>query len=51
VLAAVDAAHDRLSGPTQKLLYQAYYEFGDVRYQRPLIAQAASLQAKSAFSR
>lgn len=35
LLAAVDAAHERLSGPaTQKLLYRAYYDFSDARYQR-----------------
>lgn len=33
LLAAVDEAHDTLSGPaTQQLLRRAYYEFGDVRF-------------------
>ena len=35
LLATVDAAHERLSGPaTKKLLYRAYHDFGDARYQR-----------------
>lgn len=35
LLATLDAAHERLSGAaTQKLLYRAYYDFGDARYQR-----------------
>ena len=35
LLAALDTAHERLSGPaTQKLLYRAYHDFGDARYQR-----------------
>jgi len=35
LLAAVDSAHQTLSGPaTQKLLYRAYHEFGEKAYQR-----------------
>jgi transposase InsO family protein len=35
LLAAVDAAHETLSGPaTQKLLQRAYYDFGEKPYQR-----------------
>jgi len=35
LLAAVDEAHDTLSGPaTQKILQRACYDFGDVQYQR-----------------
>ena len=35
LLAAVDEAHDTLSGPaTQKILQRARYDFGDVKYQR-----------------
>jgi transposase InsO family protein len=35
LLAAVDAAHATLSGPaTQKLLYRAYHEFGERKYER-----------------
>ena len=34
-LAAVDAAHQTLSGPaTQKILYRAYHEFGEREYER-----------------
>src|SRR5512137_2472961 len=35
LLAAVDEAHETLSGPaTQKLLQRACYDFGDLRFQR-----------------
>ena len=35
MLAAVDEAHDTLSGPaTQKILQRAYYEFAEAKYQR-----------------
>lgn len=35
LLAAVDEAHETLSGPaTQKILYREFYEYGDERYQR-----------------
>ena len=35
LLAAVDEVHQTLSGPaTQKLLYRAYHDFGDEKYQR-----------------
>lgn len=35
LLAEVDEAHETLSGPaTQKILYRAYYEFGESGYQR-----------------
>ena len=35
LLAAVDQAHETLSGPaTQKILQRAYYDFQDARYQR-----------------
>jgi transposase InsO family protein len=35
LLAAVDEAHETLSGPaTRKVLYRAYFEFQDARYQR-----------------
>src|SRR5713226_2637572 len=35
LLAAVDEAHETLSGPaTQKILQRAYHDFGDPRYQR-----------------
>jgi len=35
LLAAVDEAHETLSGPaTQKILYREYYDYGDERYQR-----------------
>jgi transposase InsO family protein len=35
LLAAVDEAHETLSGPaTQKILYREYFEYGDGRYQR-----------------
>lgn len=44
LLATVDAAHERLSGPaTQKLLYRAYHEFGDVRYERLASLSVAQL--------
>jgi len=34
-LAAVDEAHETLSGPaTQKILYREFYEYGDERYRR-----------------
>src|SRR5713101_5652552 len=34
-LAAVDEAHETLSGPaTQKILYREFYDYGDERYQR-----------------
>lgn len=35
LLAAVDEAHETLSGPaTQKILYREFYDYGDPRYQR-----------------
>ena len=35
LLAAVDEAHERLSGPaTQKILYREYYDYKDPRYER-----------------
>lgn len=35
LLAAVDEAHETLSGPaTQKILYREFYEYGDQRYER-----------------
>jgi transposase InsO family protein len=35
LLAAVDEAHETLSGPaTQKILYREFYEYGDERYRR-----------------
>jgi transposase InsO family protein len=35
LLAAVDEAHETLSGPaTSKVLYREYFEFGDARYER-----------------
>jgi transposase InsO family protein len=35
LLAAVDEAHETLSGPaTQKILYREFHEFGDARYER-----------------
>jgi transposase InsO family protein len=35
LLAAVDEAHETLSGPaTQKILYREFYEYGDARYRR-----------------
>ncbi len=35
LLAAVDEAHETLSGPaTQKIVYREFHEFGDRRYQR-----------------
>ena len=35
LLAAVDAAHETLSGPaTQKILYRAYHDFGEDQYER-----------------
>lgn len=44
LLAAVDAAHGTLSGPaTQKLLYRAFHEFGDKRYQRLAAISVAQL--------
>src|SRR5437763_10995229 len=35
LLAAVDEAHETLSGPaTQKILYREFHDYGDARYQR-----------------
>ena len=35
LLAAVDEAHETLSGPaTQKILYREFYDYGDERYER-----------------
>jgi transposase InsO family protein len=35
LLAAVDEAHEMMSGPaTQKILYREFYDYGDQRYQR-----------------
>ncbi|HXP86917.1 MAG TPA: hypothetical protein VN841_19465 [Bryobacteraceae bacterium] len=53
LLAAVDAAHETLSGPaTQKILQRALYEFGDVRYQRLArlsVAQLYRLRKRPAY--
>ena len=44
LLAAVDAAHGTLSGPaTQKLLYRAFHEFGDPRYERLAAVSVAQI--------
>jgi transposase InsO family protein len=44
LLAAVDAAHETLSGPaTQKILYRAYHEFGEQPYQRLARVSVAQL--------
>lgn len=44
LLAAVDEAHQRLSGPaTQKLLQRAYYDFGQQPYRRLAALSAAQL--------
>ena len=43
-LAEVDNAHQRLSGPaTAKILYRAYYDFGDQRFQRLAHVSVAQL--------
>ena len=44
LLAEVDELHEGLSGPaTQKLLYRAFYDFGDLRFQRLANLSAAHL--------
>jgi transposase InsO family protein len=44
LLAAVDSAHGTLSGPaTQKILYRAYHEFGEQRYERLARVSVAQL--------
>jgi transposase InsO family protein len=46
LLAAVDEAHETLSGPaTQKILYRALYEYGDQRY-----AQLAAISAAHIYN-
>jgi transposase InsO family protein len=54
-LAAVDEAHDTLSGPaTQKILQRAYYDFADVKYQRLAqlsVAQLYRLRQSRAYRR
>ena len=44
LLAAVDEAHETLSGPaTQKILQRAYYDFRDPQYQRLAVISVAQL--------
>ena len=44
LLAVVDSAHGTLSGPaTQKILYRAYHEFGEQRYERLARVSVAQL--------
>ena len=44
LLAAVDEAHETLSGPaTQKIVYREFYEYGDERYQRLATISAAHI--------
>ncbi len=44
LLAAVDEAHETLSGPaTQKILQRAYYDYGDPLYQRLAVLSVAQL--------
>ena len=44
LLAAVDEAHETLSGPaTQKILYRALHEFGDQQYERLASISAAHI--------
>jgi transposase InsO family protein len=44
LLAAVDEAHECLSGPaTQKILYRECYEYGDQRYERLATVSAAHI--------
>jgi IS30 family transposase len=44
LLAAVDEAHETLSGPaTQKILYRALYEYGEQRYARLALISAAHI--------
>ena len=53
LLAAVDEAHETLSGPaTQKILQREWYEFGDRRYQRLArisVAQLYRLRRSAAY--
>jgi hypothetical protein len=44
LLAAVDEAHETLSGPaTQKILYREFYDYGDPRYRRLAAISAAHI--------
>ena len=44
LLAAVDEAHETLSGPaTQKILYREFHDYGDARYERLAAISAAHL--------
>jgi transposase InsO family protein len=44
LLAAVDEAHETLSGPaTQKILYREFYDYGDPRYGRLVTISAAHI--------
>ena len=44
LLAAIDEAHDTLSGPaTQKLAQRAYYDFGEKKYERLVMLSVAQL--------
>jgi transposase InsO family protein len=44
LLAAVDEAHETLSGPaTQKILHRHYHDFGDLKYQRLASMSVAQL--------
>jgi len=44
LLAAVDEAHETLSGPaTQRILYREHYDFGDARFERLSRLSAAQL--------
>jgi hypothetical protein len=53
LLAEVDEAHETLSGPaTQKILYRAFYDFGDTRFQglaRLSVAQLYRLRNSRAY--
>jgi transposase InsO family protein len=53
LLAAVDQAHETLSGPaTQKILYREFHDFGDVRFQRLAqisVAQLYRLRNSAAY--
>jgi transposase InsO family protein len=53
LLAEVDAAHETLSGPaTQKILYRAYYDFREKRYERLAnisVAQLYRLRQSGAY--
>ena len=44
LLAAVDEAHETLSGPaTQKILYREFYDYGDPRYRRLVTISVAHI--------